>query len=550
MSKEADRRFWAEKIADEIESREPTEPIVIKGAVSPSGSPHLGHLNEIMRGYYVAEMLRNRGYKVRQIFTSDDKDALRKLPNVLTDENWNLVSLKDIDAKALGENLGVPYSEIPNPFNNEYKSYGDHFTALLRESTEMIGAPVEFISTTDMYNEGMFEGVVREALQNLPLTREILNKYQKNVSKDYVPFIPQCEKCRKLTTGVKKVDMNLELVEYECEGFADAEGVRVSGCGHEGVATFREGKLSWRFEWPADWKILKIDFEPFGKDHAEGSWPSGQEIARKIFEIEPPVPMVYEWFTLGGKALSSSKGNIVTVGDMFELVEPEIVRYFFAKNPNKQRDLDLEKIDTLVDEFDEFERAYYKENVQKTAQVVPTEIYPIIIRETVKKWIGKEDLEEFKLRRRIPYRLAAVLGMTNDSDLQIDMATRQKLIDLEMPEWVTFLAIERVQKGRKWAEVHQNEYNYHIFGEIPDIEINEKVERALEELACFVEEGHDGAEIQEKIYEIAKSNGIELGQFFKVNYKLLFSQDRGPRLGPLLASLDQEFIAKRLRREE
>ena len=121
MSKEADRRFWAEKIADEIESREPTEPIVIKGAVSPSGSPHLGHLNEIMRGYYVAEMLRNRGYKVRQIFTSDDKDALRKLPNVLTDENWNLVSLKDIDAKALGENLGVPYSEIPNPFNNEYK---------------------------------------------------------------------------------------------------------------------------------------------------------------------------------------------------------------------------------------------------------------------------------------------------------------------------------------------------------------------------------------------------------------------------------------------
>ena len=550
MSKEADRRFWAEKIADEIESREPTEPIVIKGAVSPSGSPHLGHLNEIMRGYYVAEMLRNRGYKVRQIFTSDDKDALRKLPNVLTDENWNLVSLKDIDAKALGENLGVPYSEIPNPFNNEYKSYGDHFTALLRESTEMIGAPVEFISTTDMYNEGMFEGVVREALQNLPLTREILNKYQKNVSKDYVPFIPQCEKCRKLTTGVKKVDMNLELVEYECEGFADAEGVRVSGCGHEGVATFREGKLSWRFEWPADWKILKIDFEPFGKDHAEGSWPSGQEIARKIFEIEPPVPMVYEWFTLGGKALSSSKGNIVTVGDMFELVEPEIVRYFFAKNPNKQRDLDLEKIDTLVDEFDEFERAYYKENVQKTAQVVPTEIYPIIIRETVKKWIGKEDLEEFKLRRRIPYRFAAVLGMTNDSDLQIDMATRQKLIDLEMPEWVTFLAIERVQKGRKWAEVHQNEYNYHIFGEIPDIEINEKVERALEELACFVEEGHDGAEIQEKIYEIAKSNGIELGQFFKVNYKLLFSQDRGPRLGPLLASLDQEFIAKRLRREE
>lgn len=550
MDKETDRIFWAEKIADEIERREPTEPIVIKGAVSPSGSPHLGHLNEIMRGYYVAEMLRERGHKVKQIFTSDDKDALRKLPNVLTDENWNIVGLGDIDAKLLGENLGIPYSEIPNPFDSGYESYGDHFTALLRESTEMAGVPVEFISTTEMYNEGIFEGVIREALKDLPLVREILGKYQKNVSADYVPFVPQCEKCRRLTTGVKNVDIESELVEYECEGFADADGIRVNGCGHRGFATFREGKLSWRFEWPADWKILKIDFEPFGKDHAEGSWPSGQEIAREIFEIEPPVPMVYEWFTLGGKALSSSKGNIVTVRDMFELVEPEIVRYFFAKNPNKQRDLDLEKIDVLVDEFDGFEQTYYKENVQKTAQVVPSSIYPIIIRETMKEQVGKEDLEEFKLRRRIPYRFAAVLGMTNDIDLQIGMATRRKLIELEMSDWATSLAIGRVQKGRKWAEIHQNEYNYKILGEVPDIDIDGNMDRALEELACFVEEGHMGTEMQEKIYEIAKSNGIELGQFFKVNYKLFFSQDRGPRLGPLLASLDQEFVVRRLRREE
>ena len=80
--------------------------------------------------------------------------------------------------------------------------------------------------------------------------------------------------------------------------------------------------------------------------------------------------------------------------------------------------------------------------------------------------------------------------------------------------------------------------------------MNGEMERALEELACFVEEGHDGTEMQEKIYEIAKSNGIELGQFCKVNYKLLVSQDRGPRLGPLLAALDQEFVVRRLRREE
>jgi lysyl-tRNA synthetase class 1 len=48
------RAFWADAVADEIEAREPEDPIVVKGGVSPSGVPHLGHFNEIMRGYFVA----------------------------------------------------------------------------------------------------------------------------------------------------------------------------------------------------------------------------------------------------------------------------------------------------------------------------------------------------------------------------------------------------------------------------------------------------------------------------------------------------------------
>ncbi|MFB6176265.1 MAG: lysine--tRNA ligase, partial [Halobaculum sp.] len=57
--------FWADEVADEVLARDPTEPIVIKGGVSPSGIPHLGHFNEIVRGYFVAEVLRERGYGVR-----------------------------------------------------------------------------------------------------------------------------------------------------------------------------------------------------------------------------------------------------------------------------------------------------------------------------------------------------------------------------------------------------------------------------------------------------------------------------------------------------
>jgi len=89
--RDAHHAFWADEVADEIDTRDPDEPIVIKGGVSPSGVAHLGNVNEIMRGYFVAEALRERGHAVRQVFTSDDKDPLRKLPRKLADSDGNIV---------------------------------------------------------------------------------------------------------------------------------------------------------------------------------------------------------------------------------------------------------------------------------------------------------------------------------------------------------------------------------------------------------------------------------------------------------------------------
>jgi len=47
--------------------------------------------------------------------------------------------------------------------------------------------------------------------------------------------------------------------------------------------------------------------------------------------------MVYEWFTLNGEPLSSSAGNIVTVSELLDLLEPAVLRYFFALHPKKAR---------------------------------------------------------------------------------------------------------------------------------------------------------------------------------------------------------------------
>ena len=424
--------FWADAVADAIEARDPADPIVIKGGVSPSGVPHIGHFNEIMRGYFVAESLRDRGHEVRQVFTADDKDRLRKVPRQLADLEWNVVGLGEVDAGALGRNLGKPYTDIPDPFGC-CDSYGAHFTNLLKKSAELVGVDVEFVSNTELYADGEFEAVTRRVLERVDRAREVLAEYQNKVDDDYVPFLPQCSACGKLTEGVTDVDLDAGEVDDVCED-VEAGDQTIEGCGHEGTATLREGKLPWRFEWPAQWEILGVDFEPFGKDHAEGSWPSGEDIAENVLDIQPPVPMVYEWFTLEGEPLSSSSGNVVTVDEVLEILEPEVFKYFFVKTPRKQRDFSVEHVDQLVDDFDRFEALYFGERDPRDEdeQAVADRAYPMVVPDP--------DPE----RVRIPYTFAAVLGMTDDADLREEIARREGHVPEDAPEWAVEDALARV----------------------------------------------------------------------------------------------------------
>ncbi len=533
---DSDHAFWADAVADAIEQHG-SEPFVIKGGVSPSGVPHIGHANEILRGAIVAAVLRDRGHEVRQVFTADDKDRLRSIPRQLADLDGNLVGLGEIDAGALGRNLGRPYTDIPDPFGN-VDSYGEHFTELLRQEVKRLGVDVEFVSNTELYANGEFEDVTRHILENREQAREVLANYQDKVDEEYVPFFAHCEECGQLTETITAVDLEEGTLSYRCTD-SEAGDKTIEGCGHEGVAGLRDGKLPWRFEWPAQWQVLGVDFEPFGKDHAEGSWPSGVDIARNVLGIEPPVGMVYEWFTLEGDALSSSEGNIITISEVLQILEPEVFRYFFSKAPLKQRDFSIENIDQLVDEFDEFERRYFGEvEADDYEQELAEQAYPTVV----------DEIREERIR--IPYTFAAVLGMTDDPAQREAIARREGHIPDDAPEWAVEEALGRVELASEWARLTDNAFNYELKrSELPETDFDEATAQALDELAEFIAEGHDGEEIQSQIFEIAKAHDLDIGDFFGAGYRLLFDDTEGPKLGPFLAKLDTEFVVSRLRRE-
>ena len=528
--------FWAEAIADKIEQRKPDDPVVIKGGVSPSGVAHLGNVNEIMRGYFVAEVLRDRGHAVRQVFTSDDRDPLRKLPRKLADSDGQIVGLGEVDAGALGRNLGKPYTDIPDPFG-EADSYGAHFAALLEADAGRLGVDIEMFSNTDLYAEGSFDPVVERVLRRADTAREVLAEYQAKAGDDYVPFNPICSECGKLTETVTGVDLDAKTVDYVCTDMAVGEET-IEGCGHDGTATFREGKLPWRFEWPGQWQVLAVDFEPFGKDHAEGSWPSGVDIAETVLDTEPPEPMVYEWFTLNGETLSSSSGNIVTVPELLELLEPAVIRYFFALHPRKARDLDLSQLDQLVDDFDRFEAGFYGTVDDESVTAFAEAAYPHVV----------DDVADER-PVRLPYTFAAVLGMVDDPALREKLARDEGHIPADADEATVEAALARVERARNWAERMDNAYNYRLQADLPETEFDNTTIDALDALAAIVADGADGETIQAAIYDTAREHDIEPGDLFEAGYRLFFDETQGPRLGEFLGDLEDEFVVDRLRRQ-
>ena len=164
--------------------------------------------------------------------------------------------------------------------------------------------------------------------------------------------IPSVTECGRVNTTFA-YDFEGDEVSYRCE------------CGFDGTMDIKsgEGKLTWRVEWAARWKIFGITCEPFGKDHAAsgGSYDVSSVISQEIFDYKAPYPVPYEWITLKGEAMSKSHGVFFTPGQWLEIGPAESLNYFlFRSKPMKHKDFNPEMpfLD-FVEQFDRVEQIYF-----------------------------------------------------------------------------------------------------------------------------------------------------------------------------------------------
>ena len=82
------------------------EPMIFETGYGPSGLPHIGTFNEVLRTTFVRHAYEELtgGAPTRLIAFSDDMDGLRKVPDNVPNQEM------------LTENLGKPLTQIPDPF--------------------------------------------------------------------------------------------------------------------------------------------------------------------------------------------------------------------------------------------------------------------------------------------------------------------------------------------------------------------------------------------------------------------------------------------------
>jgi lysyl-tRNA synthetase class 1 len=79
-----------------------------------------------------------------------------------------------------------------------------------------------------------------------------------------------------------------------------------------------------------------------------------------------------------------------------------------------------------------------------------------------------------------------------------------------------------------------------------EIELDDSTKKALKILVETLGADKEPEDIQNTIYQIAKSNNVQPKDFFKILYQIILGTSRGPKIGPFISDIGRKQVAKTL----
>lgn len=524
-------KHWIERIADDLNEKDVPEHVIASGT-SISGSIHIGNSCDIFIANAVTKALQKLNDKSKTIWIADDHDPLRKVPYPLPE--------------SYEKYLGVPYSQIPCP-EGCCSNFVEHFEKPLLSLLENFGIELEVYSGAEMYKDGIYNDYIRTALENAPKIREIFNKYREHPLKDnWLPYNPICSECGRVNTTYAH-SFEGDTVYYSCK------------CGHKGEMDIKsgDGKLTWRVEWAARWKIFGTTCEPFGKDHAAsgGSYDVSKIISKEIYGYDAPYPVPYEWITLKGEAMSKSHGVFFTPGQWLEIAEPETLNYFIFRNkPLKHKDFDptMPFLD-FIEQYDRVERIYYSaeeptsekegeklKNIYEASQINLEESMPF---QPSYRFLTVA----YQIAGNDPSKIYEILKKNSQLPKEMEDKDFKEMVTKDLERFT-----RRIEHVKNWLETYAPEFvKFQVQKKLPRIEINDEQKEFLLKVADLLEKkDYDTDEFYDEMYLVIHDLDMKPQKAFQAIYKVITGKKQGPRAASFVLSLDKDLVIRRFRLED
>jgi lysyl-tRNA synthetase, class I len=473
------------------------DPLIFETGYGPSGLPHIGTFNEVLRTTFVRHAYAELtgGAPTRLIAFSDDMDGLRKVPDNVP------------NAELLADNLGRPLTQIPDPFGT-HESFAHHNNAMLQGFLDRFGFDYEFLSATDCYRSGRFDAVIRKVLLGWDAIMGVmLPTLREDRRKTYSPLLPVSPASgRVLQVPVEVIDAEAGLIAFD-----DEDGGRVRQSAFGGLA-----KLQWKVDWAARWVALGVDYEMSGKDLIDSVTQSGK--IAQILGGRAPEGFNYEMFLdEKGEKISKSNCNGLSLEEWLRYGSQESLAFYIYREPRKAKSLHIGVIPRAVDEYWQFRGNYPSQPIEqklgnpvhhihngKVPETTLPVTYGLLLNLVSLPGVADKDTAWKFVQRYAP-------GTSPESDPELD-----ELIGLAVNYARDFVAPELKRRA--------------------PTEMEAEALRDLDSELAKLPPDASAEDIQTQVFEVGKRHPFEnLRGWFQALYETMLGSSQGPRMGSFIA---------------
>ena len=526
------KQHWSQIIATNVLKTFPDKDVYTCAAgITPSGVVHFGNFRDVITSLAVVKQLRNQNKNVRFIFSWDDFDRFRKIP-------------QNVDA-SFSKYIGLPLTAVPDP-KREHNSYAERLEKEFEDSIEKLDIKIDYHYQTKEYQLGRYDELIIQSLQHHQEIADILLSFMsekgkakkrinpKEFRKNYFPISIYSRFSGKDYTKILNYD-GKSRIKYKCLETGKIDIIDIT--------KNHIVKLAWKVDWAMRWSFEDVVFEPGGADHAgsDGSYNVANVISKKIFHKEPPLFIGYQFVGLrgsGGK-MSGSKGNVVSLSQLLEIYEPSLLKWMYLhRRPDEAFSLAFDS---------EIYRQYHGFDLEaekyKKGELNPIQEQSLILSTDIKKLYNNP----------LPFRQAVAFGQIVQWDFKKIVILLNKLKLNYDKESIK----SRLKKARDWLEIYNRDQIIKLREKINTEYVKKITPDAINKIRTLRKKLIKGVSSVEKleklVYGIPKNPSLSLKEnvplqraFFKNVYNLLIGQDQGPRLATFLWAVDRKRVLQLL----